>query len=210
MKDNVNHPEHYTQHPSGVECIDITRHYCFSVGNAIKYLWRAGLKKEEGLDDKQKEIEDLNKAIWYIRDRIKQLEMNNVTNKFQKPFKVGDIIQYVDGYKVRITEVNIHDECYSYESIIAKGIGSITFSEQNSWELVPNKFDITTLVPFESRVLVRISENSLWKPAIFGFYNKIDFYTVGSIAWDQCIPYEGNQHLLGTTDDCDEFYKTWE
>lgn len=72
--DNVNHPEWYTQHPSGIECIEITRHYCFSIGNAIKYLWRAGLKKEMGLEDKQKEIEDLEKAIWYIKDRIAQLK----------------------------------------------------------------------------------------------------------------------------------------
>lgn len=74
IKDNVNHPQHYTSHPSNVECIEITRHYCFSIGNAIKYLWRAGLKHEEGMEDNQKEIEDLKKAIWYINDRIKQLE----------------------------------------------------------------------------------------------------------------------------------------
>lgn len=72
--DMVNHPPHYTSHPSGVECITITRHYCFSIGNAIKYLWRAGLKKDISLEDKQKEIEDLEKAIWYINDRIKQLK----------------------------------------------------------------------------------------------------------------------------------------
>lgn len=72
--ERIDHPEHYNSHPSGIECIEITRHYCFSIGNAIKYLWRAGLKKEIGLDDKQKEIEDLKKAIWYIEDRIKQLE----------------------------------------------------------------------------------------------------------------------------------------
>lgn len=76
--DNVNHPSHYTSHPSGVECIEITRHYCFSIGNAIKYLWRAGLKKEMGLKDTQKEIEDLEKAIWYIKDRIAQLKKLNV------------------------------------------------------------------------------------------------------------------------------------
>lgn len=70
---NVNHPEHYTSHPSGIECIEITRHYCFAIGNAIKYLWRAGLKKDASLTDNQKEIEDLKKAIWYIKDRIKQL-----------------------------------------------------------------------------------------------------------------------------------------
>ena len=74
MEDSVNHPKHYTSHPSGVECIEITRHYCFSIGNAIKYLWRAGLKKEMGLEDVEKEKEDLKKAIWYIMDRIKQLE----------------------------------------------------------------------------------------------------------------------------------------
>lgn len=73
-KDNVNHPKWYTQHPSGIECIEITRHYCFAIGNAIKYLWRAGLKVDEGMTDKQKEIEDLEKAIWYIKDRIKQLK----------------------------------------------------------------------------------------------------------------------------------------
>lgn len=76
-RDNVNHPEWYTKHPSGIECIEITRHYCFSIGNAIKYLWRAGLKKEMGLEDKEKEIEDLRKAIWYINDRIKQLSNGN-------------------------------------------------------------------------------------------------------------------------------------
>jgi hypothetical protein len=72
--DGVNHPKHYTKHPSGVECIDITRHYCFSIGCAIKYLWRAGLKKDSSLSDKEKEIQDLKKALWYINDRIKQLE----------------------------------------------------------------------------------------------------------------------------------------
>lgn len=73
VNDNVNHPSHYTSHPSGIECIEITRHYCFAVGNAIKYLWRAGLKKDASLEDKEKEIEDLRKAKWYIDDRIKQL-----------------------------------------------------------------------------------------------------------------------------------------
>lgn len=72
--DMVNSPKHYNSHPSGIECIEIARHYCFSIGNAIKYLWRAGLKKDASLGDKQKEIEDLKKAIWYINDRIKELE----------------------------------------------------------------------------------------------------------------------------------------
>ena len=72
--DAVNHPHHYTSHPSGVECIQITRHYCFAIGNAIKYLWRAGMKQDVGTPPKEKEIQDLEKAIWYINDRIKQLK----------------------------------------------------------------------------------------------------------------------------------------
>lgn len=78
MKDRIN-PKYYKEHPSGVECIDITRHYCFSIGNAIKYLWRAGFKQEDGLTNTEKEIEDLKKAVWYIQDRITQLEKLNTT-----------------------------------------------------------------------------------------------------------------------------------
>lgn len=71
---NVNHPKHYTSDPSGVECIEITKHRDFCIGNAIKYLWRAGLKQEDGMTDKQKQIEDLEKAIWYINAEIELLK----------------------------------------------------------------------------------------------------------------------------------------
>ena len=73
--DNVNHPPHYTwlKDKCGIEVIDITRHMDFCLGNAIKYILRAGHKQDASLTDNQKEIEDLKKAIWYIKDRIKQL-----------------------------------------------------------------------------------------------------------------------------------------
>lgn len=71
--DNVNNPSHYTSHPSGVECIDIIEHYDVLVANAIKYLWRAGLKVDSNKFSKAKEIEDLEKAIWYINRRINNL-----------------------------------------------------------------------------------------------------------------------------------------
>ncbi len=67
----VDHPTHYNQHPLGIECIDIIRHYTCDVANAIKYLWRAGLKQEMGVQERMKEIEDLKKAIWYIEDLAK-------------------------------------------------------------------------------------------------------------------------------------------
>jgi hypothetical protein len=66
MSDPVNSPKHYNSHASGIECINIVRHMNFNRGNAIKYIWRAG--------DKGNEIEDLEKAIWYLNDEIKRLK----------------------------------------------------------------------------------------------------------------------------------------
>lgn len=64
IDDAINHPTHYTSHPSGVECITITEHMGFCVGNAVKYLWRADLKGDA--------IEDLQKAAWYIQREIQR------------------------------------------------------------------------------------------------------------------------------------------
>jgi len=74
--DAVNSPPHYTQHPSGIECIEVSQHYNFCIGNAIKYLWRNGLKKSHDLTDKDSQIQDLRKAIWYIEREIDNLEQN--------------------------------------------------------------------------------------------------------------------------------------
>lgn len=73
--DNVNHPSHYTwlKELVGIEVIDITRHMDFCLGNAAKYLLRAGRKKDASMTAKEKTIEDLRKAIWYINDKINSL-----------------------------------------------------------------------------------------------------------------------------------------
>lgn len=75
-QDRVEHPSHYTwlKDLCGIEVIDITRHMNFNLGNVIKYILRAGHKSEKGLSDKQKHIEDLKKALFYIKDEIKRLE----------------------------------------------------------------------------------------------------------------------------------------
>jgi hypothetical protein len=65
LTDRVNHPRHYTSHPSGVECITVTEHMNFCIGNAMKYLWRAGLKGDA--------VEDLEKALWYVDREIQRL-----------------------------------------------------------------------------------------------------------------------------------------
>jgi len=67
MSDPVSHPSHYTQHPSGVECIAIAKHMNFCLGNAIKYIWRAGLKSDNA-------IQDLEKARQYLDFEIERLK----------------------------------------------------------------------------------------------------------------------------------------
>ena len=76
--DNVNHPQHYTwiKELCGIEVIDITRHMDFCLGNAAKYILRAGHKKDASLTDTDKKVEDLKKAIWYINDEIKRITDN--------------------------------------------------------------------------------------------------------------------------------------
>lgn len=126
-------------------------------------------------------------------------------------FKVGDIIQDITGIcKVKITEVNVEDKCYLYKSLNINGIGSITFNRQDDWELVQNKFDISTLKPFD-KVLVRDNNTQKWTADLFSFYDKSLVYPYSCVGHytNQCVPYEENQQLLGTTDDCDEFYKNW-
>lgn len=71
--DQINYPKHYTSDPSGIECIDVTRHRNFNIGNAIKYLWRAGLKEDKDRKIIDKQVEDLNKAVWYLVDEIHRL-----------------------------------------------------------------------------------------------------------------------------------------
>ena len=60
----ISHPQHYTSHPSGIECLEVTRHMGFNLGNAMKYIWRCDLKNDA--------IEDLEKAIFYIKDEIEK------------------------------------------------------------------------------------------------------------------------------------------
>jgi hypothetical protein len=68
--DVVNQPKHYTEHPSGIECIQVTEHMGFNLGNAIKYIWRCDLKKDA--------IEDLKKAKWYIDREIDKRVKHNL------------------------------------------------------------------------------------------------------------------------------------
>jgi hypothetical protein len=66
MSDDVNHPAHYTSSLSGIECIQVTEHMGFNLGNVVKYVWRAGMKGPK--------VRDLEKARWYLDREIARLK----------------------------------------------------------------------------------------------------------------------------------------
>jgi Protein of unknwon function (DUF3310) len=74
--ESVNHSPHYNSHPSGVECIIIVEHMTFNAGNAVKYLWRAGLKNigNSNASHHASRLTDLKKALWYVQREIQRLE----------------------------------------------------------------------------------------------------------------------------------------
>ena len=139
---------------------------------------------------------------------------NNTLEKLPK-FKDGDRVVKKGDISTPVSIVRVGDKYYYHYSNTEGTIGLLPIAEQDDWELVPTKFDNTTLKPFKSEVLIRDTNGSNWKPAIFGGCmknenNKIEYYYVlGGTCWRYCIPYEGNEHLLGKTDDCDEYFKTW-
>ena len=138
-------------------------------------------------------------------------ETKNLEKLVEPKFKVGDRIKSVISSSY-YTVVDIKNDQYFIKSDTEKYPYQVPFSNEINYKLAPDKFDITTLKPFESRALVRNTEDDFWRPVIFGCCLKDKFapyYALGDTYWRYGIPYEGNEHLLGTTDDCDEFYKTW-
>lgn len=148
---------------------------------------------------------------------------NNETKTLEKliepQFKVGNRVRLKSkpNYIYTVHSLTWDDNkklAYRFLPSNDKHLILISLNEQDNYELVPNKFDITTLKPFESRVLVRDGDKGTWHPSFWGYYEKGSCYTYDTYDtvrgfYNQCIPYEGNEHLLGTRNDCDEFYKTW-
>ena len=136
-------------------------------------------------------------------------ETKTLEKLVEPKFKVGDVI--VNIYRKHLNGDSRSWKIYQIanDKYIFTDGSYIHIQDQNNWELVPNKFDITTLKPFD-KVLYRMHHNDTW---LAGFYNvciKNKIFVIGLNAIPYCIPYEGNQHLLGTTNDCDPYFKTWE
>jgi hypothetical protein len=130
--------------------------------------------------------------------------------KIEPKFKVGDRVKSIfNNTQYKITELT--DTYYTLEEVTNKFLYRQPIYEVVNWELVPDKFDITNLKPFD-KVLVRCGGAASWEPQFFSKYEpniRLPFKCTYN-NWAECIPYEANKHLCDTTNDCDEYYKTWE
>ena len=125
-------------------------------------------------------------------------------------FKVGNRIRRKDGIKQPVTISSVSAEYYMVQ--LKEGEGALGVADQELYELAPDKFDISTLKPFD-KVLVRDKNSQEWVISFFSHCNGLERYKhscINGAGYAQCVPYEENEHLLGTTNDCDEFYKNWE
>lgn len=162
-------------------------------------------------EEKQKLFEEMKRRGYKWNEETKTLKDLNIPK-----YKVGDRIRSIKNPNEEYTITAIYSFTYECKNDKYSSF-EIWIKTQEEWEIVTDKvdkFDISTLVPFESKVLVRDSEHDIWKPALFGIYFDNDcetykYFVVGGTFYKYLIPYEGNEHLRGKTDDCNEYYKTW-
>lgn len=152
--------------------------------------------------------EEKQKLFQAIKDNGYKWNADTKTlEKLVTIFKVGDKIRCKnDNNEIRIID-NVFHNGYTF-----KGYGFLSFKNQDEWELVPNKFDITTLKPFD-KVLVRSDNKHRWSIQFFERLNNVlkdAFVCMRGERYHQCVPFEGNEHLLNTANDCDRFFKVWE
>lgn len=192
-------------------------------GNAFKvFIEKDKVKEQRFATEEEKE-----RLFRAIKDNGYQWNTETKTLEKLPKFKVGDKIRNVIVNLGIHTVLNVDTSGYAVKKDDQYGNFRVNFDGEKNWELVPdvkpfdkvgdriksvmsssNKFDIKTLKPFD-KVLMRPSNAREWVATFYSHYSNNKFYGCG-MCCSQCIPYEGNEHLLGTTDDCDTFCKTSE
>lgn len=126
-------------------------------------------------------------------------------------FKVGNKIKYKNDKRVAVI-TGIKNNCYFIQYFDTNKNDyqneRISIKDQDKYELVFDKFDITNLKPFDW-VLVRDHNNECWMTGVYS-HQDINTFIVTGQRWKQCIPYKNNEYLCGKRSDCNDFYKTWE
>lgn len=139
-------------------------------------------------------------------------ETKTLEKLFKPKFKVGDYVAKKGGITVPVLITGVGND--AYYSNMGNSVGFFNIKDQDDWELVTKKFDVSTLKSFD-RVLVRLNNSNQWYATLFSHVDdKLEsfcrrYVTVSGKSYTQMIPYEGNEILCGTKDECDDFYKIW-
>lgn len=172
-------------------------------------LFGKSIRKEARLatEEEKQKLFDAIKANGYKWNA----ETKTLEELAEPKFKVGDKVVFRDAKEKPLTIRKIWWDCQAKEILCSFEEDDIDVPVEDLDRYIKPKFNINTLKPFESRVLVRDSVKEPWKPDFFGcLCGSNNYMVVGGIMWKCCIPYKNNEHLLWTTDDCNDFYKTWE
>ena len=143
-------------------------------------------------------------------------ETKTLKKLVEPKFRVGDKVKHkcdknntiitITGSKNNYYYIQYYNNKNEYQN------EKLSFTDQDKYELIIDKFDINTLKPFD-KVLVRMDNKHVWSIQFFERLNttlKDSFVCMGRQRYHQCIPYEGNEHLLNTTNDCEDHFKTWQ
>ena len=158
--------------------------------------------------------EEKTKLFQTIKDN--GYKWNSETKTLEKlitpKFKVGNRVKSkINQHKYTIADIKKDGYIiyYYYGSDILEY--HVPFCNENDFKLVSDNFDIDTLKPFD-KVLARCSTSDKWRIQFFEKYDRTSIYPficMGYNKYKQCVPYEGNEHLLDTNNNCDEYFKTW-
>lgn len=185
---------------------NLTHNKCYTLVNGAMVLCQNHVILEKRIATE----EEKRKLFQAIKDN--GYRWNAETKTLEKllvpKFKIGDRIRHKNDENIINTIY-----CVYYDSYGLCDGHLLYFKEEDQYELCPYKFDINTLKAFD-KVLTRDNDSQKWGAEFFSFYDNdsedYHFQLVGAVCARYCIPYKGNEHLLGKTDDCDEYYKTWE
>lgn len=190
--------------------------WCYQNGKDFKFEDDFGIGRDTeyrfATDEEKQKLFDVIKENGYKWNA----ETKTLDKLIVPKFKIGDQIVKKNSIQNSYIVNSVSSDYYGLKLPIGTGVGVLSVDEQDDWELAHNKFDISTLKAYD-KVLVRDDDNSAWINTFFGFCdtvtdivtNKKYPFIAGSVNWAQCIPYEGNEHLLGTNNDCDEYFKNW-
>lgn len=159
-------------------------------------------------EEKQKLFQAIKNNGYKWNEETKTLE------KLVEPrFKIGNRIKSkINQYEYTIIDITKNNYIVRYKT--DEFNYHVSFYDEDNYDLIPDKFDITKLKPFD-RVLCRNKDNEVWTANIYSHYDSKSDSPFTCIGWVElnayitCIPYIGNEHLLGTTNDCDEYFKNW-